>query len=422
YGAVACTFVLTVNALYSASDVIKLTSINFNVEVIQSDNMWLVLFYIPWNEHCQRMVQEWKKTATALKGIVKVGTIDVDKYGSMRCQYGIEKIPVIKIFAANKNMPEEYNGRKTSEAITSGILKSIQFLVKKRLKCGSRKKCTGSVNDMFALNDNNFDEHVECSDEIWMVEFYAPWCEHCKSQEPEWENAVSEVKRRTKGKVNLASVDITENNGLASQYGIQEVPIIKIFQKDQEPVDYDSEKSTSDIISKALDLYANMAPPKLIEQILNENIFKATCEDQLLCIISVLPDILDTGASGRNRYLNLMMKMADKYKKNQWGWLWTEPGAQPELEQSLGIGGFGYPAMAAMNAKKTKYVLLKDSFSDQGIDNFLRKLAIGRIIATPINGIFPKMNTVELWDGKDGELPVKDDLSDVDMDDAEPDD
>lgn len=43
-----------------------------------------------------------------------------------------------------------------------------------------------------------------------------------------------------------------------------------------------------------------------------------------------------------------------------------------ELEASLGIGGFGYPAMAAINARKMKFALLKGSFSEMGIHEFLR--------------------------------------------------
>lgn len=53
-------------------------------------------------------------------------------------------------------------------------------------------------------------------------------------------------------------------------------------------------------------------------------------------------------------------------------WLWTEAGAQMELEASLGIGGFGYPAMAAINTRKMKFALLRGSFSQTGIHEFLR--------------------------------------------------
>lgn len=39
---------------------------------------------------------------------------------------------------------------------------------------GSGKK------DVIELTDDTFDEHVLDSPDIWMVEFYAPWCGHCK--------------------------------------------------------------------------------------------------------------------------------------------------------------------------------------------------------------------------------------------------
>jgi len=43
-----------------------------------------------------------------------------------------------------------------------------------------------------------------------------------------------------------------------------------------------------------------------------------------------------------------------------------------KLEESLDIGGFGYPAMAAVNLKKGKYSLFRGSFADDGIAEFLR--------------------------------------------------
>ena len=45
-----------------------------------------------------------------------------------------------------------------------------------------------------------------------------------------------------------------------------------------------------------------------------------------------------------------------------------------KLEEALGIGGFGYPAMAAMNARKMKYAILKGAFSADGIHSFLRSV------------------------------------------------
>ena len=47
---------------------------------------------------------------------------------------------------------------------------------------------------MIVLDDTNFDAAVYSSKDIWMVEFYAPWCGHCKALEPEWNEAASALK------------------------------------------------------------------------------------------------------------------------------------------------------------------------------------------------------------------------------------
>ncbi|XP_071999686.1 protein disulfide-isomerase A6 isoform X1 [Engystomops pustulosus] len=434
-GAVICSLFVAARCMYSASDdVITLTSANFQREVVQSDSLWLVEFYAPWCGHCQRLTPDWKKAATALKGIVKLGAVDCDQHKDMAPQFGVRGFPTIKIFGANKNRPEDYQGGRSSDAIVEGALNALRSLVKDRLggrggggggyDSGKQQRSAGGKKEVIELTDDNFDRQVLSSDDVWLVEFFAPWCGHCKNLEPEWAAAAVEVAEQTKGKVKLGTVDATVHQGLASRYGIRGFPTIKIFQKGEEPVDYEGGRTKADIVARALDLFSENAPPPEIREILNEDIVKKTCEEHQLCIVAVLPHILDTGASGRNSYLEVMLKMADKYKKKMWGWLWTEAGAQLDMETSLGIGGFGYPAMAAVNARKMKFALLKGSFSEQGINEFLRELSFGRGSTSPVGGgAIPKINTVEPWDGKDGELPVEDDidLSDVDLDDIDKD-
>ncbi|XP_037100719.1 protein disulfide-isomerase A6 isoform X2 [Syngnathus acus] len=422
-----CSLLVSVQAFYSPSDdVVELNPSSFNREVIQSDNLWLIEFYAPWCGHCQRLTPDWKKAATALKGIVKVGAVDADQHKSLGGQYGVSGFPTIKIFGGNKNKPEQYQGGRTSQAIVEAAMSALRELVKDRLsgKSGSsgysKQSEGGSEKDVVELTDDNFDKMVLHSDDVWLVEFFAPWCGHCKNLEPEWAAAASAVKEQTKGKVRLGAVDATVHQAVSSRYGVRGFPTIKIFRKGEEPEDYQGGRSRRDIIERALDLFSDNAPvPELLE-ILNEDLLKKTCEDSQLCIIGILPHILDTGASGRNSYLDVMAKLADKYKKKMWGWLWAEAGSQMDLEASLGIGGFGYPAMAAINLRKMKFALLKGSFSETGIHEFLRELSVGRgSTATLGGGVLPKIHSVEAWDGKDGQLPEEEDydLSDVELDD-----
>lgn len=121
----------------------------------------------------------------------------------------------------------------------------------------------------------------------------------------------------------------------------------------------------------------------------------------------------------------MLTKFGDSYKRNGWGWLWVEAFRQPKLEESVGIGGFGYPAQVAINARKGKYVVLKGAFSETGISGFLKELSAGRLTSplVPLSGVadgkLPTVVDSEPWDGKDGKLDVVEDidLSDVNFDD-----
>lgn len=43
----------------------------------------------------------------------------------------------------------------------------------------------------------------------WFVEFYAPWCGHCKALQPIWENLADSLKNE----IHVGKVDVTENKG-----------------------------------------------------------------------------------------------------------------------------------------------------------------------------------------------------------------
>jgi len=144
------------------------------------------------------------------------------------------------------------------------------------------------------------------------------------------------------------------------------------------------------------------------------------CGNNPICIVAVLPHILDCQSKCRNGYLDMLRALGDKYKKQGWGWIWAQGADHLKLEEALDIGGFGYPAMAAVNLKKGKYSLFRGSFSDDGISSFLRDLSYGRGSVAPLRGTaLPKVSDVEAWDGKDGVPPVEEDFIDLDMEEKD---
>ena len=51
-----------------------------------------------------------------------------------------------------------------------------------------------SSSDVVQLTPSNFDRLVSNSDEVWIVEFFAPWCGHCKNLVPEYKKAARALK------------------------------------------------------------------------------------------------------------------------------------------------------------------------------------------------------------------------------------
>lgn len=404
-------------SLYSSnSDVIELNDSNFDKLVAKSDEIWIVEFFAPWCGHCQQFASEYSKAATALKGVAKVGAINADDHKSVAGRYGVRGFPTIKIVYQSKT--EDYNGPRTAQGLADAVVNVIKKKINEKL--GGGKSSGGSSDDVIELTDSNFDKLVLQSDDIWLVEFYAPWCGHCKNLAPHWAEAATKLK----GKVKLGALDATAHQSKASEYNVQGYPTIKYFPPGKKTrssaENYEGGRTSSDIVTFALDKLAENIEPPEIKQIVDENTLKTACEDHPLCVISVLPHILDCQADCRNGYLKILKEMGDKFKQKLWGWVWSEAGAQPDLEQALEIGGFGYPAMAVINAKKMKYSILRGSFSSDGINEFLRDLSYGRGSTGPVKGSsLPSVVATEAWDGKDGVPPQDEDidLSDVRLDD-----
>lgn len=270
------------------------------------------------------------------------------------------------------------------------------------------------------LDDSNFDKLVLESDDLWLVEFFAPWCGHCKELEPHWKRAAKELA----GKVKLGAYNADKYKDKASKYEIRGFPTIRYFGRGKKAnsEEYIGGRTSLEIIKWGLERHSETVPPPDVYELISEETAKTVCHDASLCIVSILPHILDCDSKCRNEYLITLRELANKYRKHNWGWIWTVGGSQPHIEEALDLGGSGYPTMAAVSHKKLKYTPLRLSFSKEGINEFLRDISFGRGSTAPVRGAaIPKILQVPAWDGKDGEMPVEEeyDLSDVDLDDLD---
>ncbi|PWA01489.1 hypothetical protein BB558_002416 [Smittium angustum] len=99
-------------------------------------------------------------------------------------------------------------------------------------------------SDVKVLNEKNFDEWISQAP-LSLVEFYAPWCGHCKTLAPEYEVAASKLKEN---KINLGKIDCTVETTICDKYNIKGFPTLYVF-KDGQHLAYNGTRKSDGIIS-----------------------------------------------------------------------------------------------------------------------------------------------------------------------------
>jgi thioredoxin 1 len=79
------------------------------------------------------------------------------------------------------------------------------------------------------ITDKTFAEEVLESNTFVLVEFYVPWCSHCRMVAP----VVDEIAEQYAGRVKVVKVNADENPQTVSQYNIRSVPTLMLFKKGQ---------------------------------------------------------------------------------------------------------------------------------------------------------------------------------------------
>ena len=94
---------------------------------------------------------------------------------------------------------------------------------------------------VLVLTEDNFQEAID-SNEFILVEFYAPWCGHCKQLTPIWDELGEKYKDHET--IVIAKMDSTANE--LEEVKVQGFPTIKLFKKGtNEIVDYNGDRTVA---------------------------------------------------------------------------------------------------------------------------------------------------------------------------------
>eukprot|EP00052_Salpingoeca_macrocollata_P005618 m.48434 g.48434 ORF g.48434 m.48434 type:complete len:230 (+) comp14958_c0_seq4:30-719(+) len=88
-------------------------------------------------------------------------------------------------------------------------------------------------SDVITLSNEDFEHNTQASTGSttgpWFIKMYAPWCGHCRSMAPAWD----ELASRLKGRVNVAKVDCTKERAVCSRFSVRGFPTLFLLRNNK---------------------------------------------------------------------------------------------------------------------------------------------------------------------------------------------
>jgi thioredoxin 2 len=109
--------------------------------------------------------------------------------------------------------------------------------------CGSCHKPLFVAHSL-ALDEANFDRHINRSHIPLLVDFWAPWCGPCRQMAPAFEQAAAQLEP----KFRLVKVDTEANQGLGARFNIRSIPTLALFANGREVARQAGAMGAADIV------------------------------------------------------------------------------------------------------------------------------------------------------------------------------
>lgn len=229
------------------------------IEQAVKDNEHLVVeFYAPWCGHCKKLAPALSEAAEKIKEVdpnIAFAKMDctLEENKAFKDRMEIKGFPSFRLFKGSVDSAEEHKPPRVMPQLMQ-YFKAIKDGVEppKPPPAPQRPPAEPLVepanSEVTVLDIDTIDKFIG-ENEYAVIEFYAPWCGHCKKLFPEYTKASIELKGHEPS-IKLAKMDLNEakNKPIASKYGIRGYPTLKIFENG-EPKEFKGPRDSKGIVS-----------------------------------------------------------------------------------------------------------------------------------------------------------------------------
>ncbi|KAK0491080.1 protein disulfide isomerase [Armillaria novae-zelandiae] len=211
-----------------------------------------------------------------------------------------------------------------------------------------------SPSDVLSLTAADFDDIVN-PEPLILVEFFAPWCGHCKALAPHYEEAATELKEKN---IKLAKVDCVDQADLCQANGIGGYPTLRVY-KNGEHADYNGPRKADGIVA-----YMTKQSLPAVSTVTAENHVEFQSSDKVVAIAYVS----DSSDPLAVEFTKTAEAHRDDYLFGQ--------SSDPQVIASLGISAPALIVYRSFDAPSVEYPYPIASATPKDIAEWLAELAI----------------------------------------------